>query len=464
MNATAGALVHCDYPTSDDPHPAQFPGMIWGTNYTRAVCETIFTLFFGGKVFAPKCVIDGKNIQDWLQDHFIGAVAALAKRISDAGGLYDECVVGWDSMNEPGEGMIGQKDIGIVPADRQLKKGTTTSPIQGMRLGMGQKQEVVIWDFGALGPKQNGTQVIDPKGRRLWLSAADEQTRGGGKWGWKRGDEWEMGTCSKFGSSPFTSWRIGPLRDADVSAVWAQHGVWDPITGDLLRPDYFNDYRPESDPTRGLNFVEDFFKPHWIAYAERIRAQHPEAIHFIQSPVMKPPPHIPESYLKGRACSSCHYYDGLTLMTKHWNWFNADALGMLRGKYWSVVQAIRIGESAIRNCIQGQLGVMKQDTEDVLGKYPTLIGEIGCPYDMVSPPPPLPPLFPSYFQSVNLQERADLLAGRQEGVRICRWWQGRRRLLGPTKGMGLLDERARRAQRPELYAVDLCPRQLARMG
>jgi len=166
--------------------------------------------------------------------------------------------------------------------------------------------------------------------------------------------------------------------------VWAQHGVWDIETGALLKPDYFNTYH--LDTTREINFVEDFFKTHWIAYAATVRKHHPEAILFIQSPVMKPPPHIPESILKGRVCSSPHYYDGLTLMTKHWNWFNADALGVLRGKYWSVVQAVRVGETNIRNCIQGQLGVLKQDTSDVLGKYPTLIGEIGCPYDMVREP------------------------------------------------------------------------------
>lgn len=128
----------------------------------------------------------------------------------------------------------------------------------------------------------------------------------------------------------------------------------------------------------------EFWRTHYLAYATRIRKHHPESIHFIQPPVFAVPPSLPESFLAKRACTSPHYYDGLTLMTKHWNWFNADALGLLRGKYWSVVQAIKIGESAIRRCIQDQLGILKQDTRDVYGEYPTVLGEIGCPYDMVS--------------------------------------------------------------------------------
>lgn len=357
QSVTGATLLHNEWPSASAPKPSSFPGMVWGTNYTHLTSQTIFTLFFAGKTFAPKCVIDGVNIQDYLQKHFIDAVVVLARAIADAGDLNDSCVLGWDSINEPGEGLVGKGDLAVIPKDQQLKKGPSPTPFEGMRLGMGEAQEVVEWGFGPMGPYQAGKTIIDPQGARLWLKAEDEATRGGGKWGWTRGAEWELGTC-----------------------IWAQHGVWDTTTKTLLKPYYFDAF--PSDSLRIPVFDEDFFKPHAIAYGEAIRTVHPEAVLFIQAPVFHRPPNLPQSLLRGRACNSPHYYDGLTLMTKHWNWFNADALGMIRKKYWSIIQAIRVGETAIRKSIQDQLGMFKDDTREVLGQYPTLVGEIGVPYDM----------------------------------------------------------------------------------
>ena len=331
--------------------------MIWGTNYNRLVSQTLFTFFFAGRDFAPKCIIDGQNIQDWLQSHFIEAFGLLAERIQDAGDLVDECVIGWDSINEPFEGMCGIDDLDQFSKEStaSLKKGPTPTPAQGFRLGMGQAQEVEYWEFGAFGPRMTKMVTVDPKGTKIWARPKDEREDGvNAKWGWKRDLGWTQGTC-----------------------IWAAHGVWDVESGDLLRPDYFH-----AAPGKvKLPFVEQWWRPHWQAFQKRIKPHHPECIWFIQPPVFALPPRVDCEDLEGRCCYAAHYYDGLTLVSRHWNWFNADAVGVLRHKYSHVLQAIRVGEKAIRASIQEQLGVLKSDAK-IIGDYPTIIGEIGTPFDM----------------------------------------------------------------------------------
>ncbi|KAF8959759.1 glycoside hydrolase family 5 protein [Flammula alnicola] len=380
ITATQAAIVHCEYPFAHEPDPASLPAMVWSTNYGRLLSQTVFTLFFAGRDFAPNCIIDGVNIQDYLQNHFIEACGQLVDRIKafDGGSLFDDCIIGWDSLNEPFEGLCGWEDLHTNPTKQgsTLKKGTYPTPAQSLRLGMGQAQTVENWTFGVMGPSRNGTVTIDPKGRKIWadpmVSTSQENPHEPSgdevigelpdgthpRWGWKRDvSKWPLGKC-----------------------IWAQHGVWDVETGYILRPDYFH-----FNPFTGVEveFLSDHWKPHWLAYAQRIRQSHEEAIIFVQPPVFAPPPKFDEGELKGRCAYSPHYYDGLTLVTRHWNWFNADALGLLRGKYSSTLQAVKIGEKAIRKSLHEQLGYLQADVIALgHGAYPTVIGEIGTPFDM----------------------------------------------------------------------------------
>lgn len=174
--------------------------MIWSSNYYRAFGHTVWTLFFAGKEFAPNCTINGQNIQDYLQDHFINAVGELVKAVAAAGGgdLLESCVLGWDSINEPAEGLIGIRDLNSVPKEQPVRLGPVPTPFDNMRLAMGEPRKVDNYCFTSMGPSKTGQVLLDPKGTRMWISPADDKKRGAGRYGWTRGEEWEVGTCSEF--------------------------------------------------------------------------------------------------------------------------------------------------------------------------------------------------------------------------------------------------------------------------
>ncbi|OAA64677.1 Glycoside hydrolase, superfamily [Niveomyces insectorum RCEF 264] len=350
--ATEAAIVHNTYPDSDE-----FPKMIWSTNYYRLAAATMFTLFFGGRDFAPKCIIDGKNIQDYLQEHYIGAVAHLARCIQEAGDLANDVIFGWESLNEPNKGIIGHPDISTIPKEQALKKGTCPTIWQTMLTGMGRPCEVETWDMGGLGPVRTGRTLIDPQGAVAWLPADYDDSR----YGYKRDPGWRLGEC-----------------------VWAQHGVWDPATDTLLRKNYFAKNPRTGETIDYPCFSDTYFMDHFRRYRDTIRRYHPDAILLLQGPTMEMPPQI-----KGtaddepRLVYAPHFYDGITLMTKKWNrTWNVDVLGVLRGRYLHPAFAIRIGETAIRNCFRDQLAAMRKEGLDRMGKHPCILTEFGIPYDM----------------------------------------------------------------------------------
>ncbi|RKF64518.1 putative glycosyl hydrolase [Erysiphe neolycopersici] len=349
---TEAALVHNIY-----PNPPNFPKMIWSTNYTRLACQTIFTLFFAGRDFAPKCIIDGKNIQDFLQDHFIGALSYFAKKIHEAGDLEDNPVIGWESINEPNRGLVGWSDISIIPDDQKLQKGTSPTVWQAILTGSGRACEIDIWDFGGMGPKKTGRVLVNPGGESAWLPSDYDESR----YNYKRDPGWKLGEC-----------------------IWAQHGVWDLKTDTLLRKHYFHKCPHSSQTIDYEYFTNHYFMDFYRKYRDAIREHHKNSILFCQPPVLEKPPVI-----KGtedddpNMVYAPHYYDGVTLMTKKWNRFwNVDVLGVLRGRHLHPIFAIKFGENAIRNCFRDQLKAIRQEGLDNMGNHPCVLTEFGIPYDM----------------------------------------------------------------------------------
>jgi hypothetical protein len=211
--------------------------------------------------------------------------------------------------------------------------------------------------MGGLGPYKVGRALVDPHGEIAWLPPDYNESR----YGYKRDPEWKLGEC-----------------------VWAQHGVWDPAKDTLLRKDYFNKNPATGEVIDYPYFTNTYFMDFYRKFRDTIRAHHTDAILLLQGPVLELPPSI-----KGTADDdprmgyAPHYYDGITLMTKKWNrTWNVDILGVLRGRYLHPALAIKLGETAIRNCFRDQLAAMRQEGLDYMGKHPCVLTEFGIPYDM----------------------------------------------------------------------------------
>lgn len=375
--------------------PAEYPKMVWATNYFRLAAQTIFTLFFAGKEFAPKCMIDGVNIQDYLQNHFVDACAHLAKKIHEAGDLEGECVIGWESVNEPNKGYFGHPDLSKIPKEQNLRKTTTPTAWQAMLTGSGRAVEVETWDFGSFGPYKSGMQLIDPKGVSAWL---DPKTWDDSTYGWKRSPEWKVGEC-----------------------IWAQHGVWNPSNDTLLKPLYFTRHPKTGQELTHKIWTDENFMHYYKLYSRAIRKVWPESFLLIQPQPFEIPPFIkgtPEGDDPNLIFAS-HFYDGITLITKKWNkiW-NIDVLGVLRGRYSSPAFAIKLGETAIRNCFKDQLTRLVGEGTENIGVHPSLYTEIGIPYDMDDSKAYASGNYASQIAAVD----ANFFAVEGSGAQGCTWW------------------------------------------
>ncbi|KPI44339.1 putative glycosyl hydrolase [Cyphellophora attinorum] len=351
FHSTQAAVVHNTWSDVTD-----FPKMLWPTNYTRLATETTFTLFFAGRDFAPNAIIDGKNIQDYLTDHYVDACVELAKGIHAAGDLEDVCVIGWETLNEPHRGLVGWEDLNVLPDDLKMRKGTMPTPWQSLLTGSGRAIEIDVYDFGSFGPHKTGTELVDPQDTSAWADPAIDD-----RYSWKRDLNWKLGQC-----------------------LWAQVGVWEPSQDQLLLPNYFSKIPRTGEKADYDLFTNTHYMEHFRKYRDAIRGVHKDAVILMEGPVLEIPPKIKDTKDDDkRLIYASHYYDGVTLLNKHWNKFwNFDIVGFMRGKYSSPAFAVKIGETNIRNCLRDQLAYLQKEAVEMTGQHPFLFTEIGIPYDM----------------------------------------------------------------------------------
>ncbi len=314
--ATGAAIVHNTY---GDP----FPRMIWPTNYGKLAAFTMFTLFFGGNDFAPKTTIEGMPVQEYLQSHYINAIKQVALRLK---GLPN--VVGYDTLNEPSDGLIGKSDLNSA-AVFALKNGETPTSFQAMLLGAGVPQEVEIWGVQMLQNKLLTKCVLNLEGVNVWRAGYD--------------------------------------------CVWRQNGVWDfdaQGKARLLRPEHFAVVGD-----REVDFYRDYFRPFANRYAHAIREVDPQSVIFVEGV----PSNIDARHLEWTEADAPnivhagHWYDGITLFTKNFTpWLSMDLLE----------RKPIVGRAQILHAFAAQLGRIKMESEVHMRQAPTLIGETGIPFDM----------------------------------------------------------------------------------
>jgi hypothetical protein len=299
-------------------HGDPFPQMRWFTNNTKLAAATMFTLFFAGNDFAPETKIDGEPVQDYLQRHYFAAIQQVANRLRGKSN-----VIGYDTMNEPSKGYIGYPDASQL--EWSFKLGDVPTPYQSMLLGAGIPQTIETWDMTPIGTRRIGVKTIDPQGVTVWREGSED--------------------------------------------VWQQNGVWTIENGTpkLLRPNHFAQVQG-----RPVHFERDYMRPFINRYAAAIREVDPDTIIFIEFDAVGAD--VPKWGADDAAniVYAPHKYETLTLISKKYN----PAMGLNKNN-----QTV-IGRQNVRKAFAETLGSFKHYASTQLGGVPTLIGEIGIPYDL----------------------------------------------------------------------------------
>jgi hypothetical protein len=168
--ADAAHVMQYNYDHHAGGRQPSYPTMSWGGNYSRPANGIMWTLFFAGADFAPSVNVGGVNIQEYLQDHYFGAMRAVAERVA-----HLDNVIGFDSLNEPGTGYVGKGlDTPIMRG-----QGALWTPLQGLAAASGITRELPDFIFGQ---GVVGMRTVNAAGVSIWLPGHEDPFRAAGAW------------------------------------------------------------------------------------------------------------------------------------------------------------------------------------------------------------------------------------------------------------------------------------------
>ncbi len=308
-----------------------YPTMTWAQNYRMSANGIMWTLFFGGRDFAPDLIIDGQNVQDYLQSHYRGCLVEIAKRVK-----HLTNVIGFDTLNEPGTGFIGQRlsyqHVAKTEENPRIAvPGPAWSPLDGLAVARGVTRSIPELTFSLEEMQSVVTEHRNVNSARVdcWLPGRDDP-------------------FEKAGAYRRTNEGVEPLREDFFQNV---NGRRVDLEEDYMAP-FFNDV------AAAIRSVE----PDWLVFAELdpftglLGGAFPEA--------------TPE-----RTVNASHWYDIAVLSTKLFMY--PTAVNPFSGK-------VLEGRSEIEAHYKRQLSNV-QNAGRTLNNgegAPTLIGECGIPYDL----------------------------------------------------------------------------------
>ncbi|WOF73292.1 cellulase family glycosylhydrolase [Parvibaculaceae bacterium PLY_AMNH_Bact1] len=308
-----------------------YPTMTWAQNYRLPANGIMWTLFFAGRDFAPDMIIDGQNVQDYLQAHYAGCLVEIAKRVKDLPN-----VIGFDTLNEPGTGFVGQRlsyqHVGKTEENPRIATpGPAWSALDGLAVARGVTRSVPQLEFSLehMASVVTEDRQVNPGNVNCWLPGAEDP-------------------FEKAGAYRRTNEGVEPLRE-----------------------DFF-----QSVDGRKVDLEDDYMAPFFDKVAKEVRAVRDDWLIFAELDPFTGllggafPVDTPD-----RTVNASHWYDIALLSTKEFMF--PTAVNPFSGKTLNGREEIEAHYRRQLSNIQNAGRTLNSGTG-----APTLIGECGTPYDL----------------------------------------------------------------------------------